>query len=345
VRRASILQLVAIGAVAGGIATAVAIAVPWLPNWAGDEGERIGFVFWFTTIICIAIFALVAAVSVYALWKFRAKDGDMSDGPPIHGHTGLEIAWTALPAILVTAISVVSAIVLAQNSHAGKSPLVVKVVGQQFAWQFEYPGGKTFGQLRLPVGRHTRLEITAKDVIHSFWVPELAQKQDAVPDQINPLVVTPNRTGTFGVICTELCGIGHAIMRTSALVMPADAFDAWLKANGGAGATGAESSGAGSTPGAADGLAVFKTATYGCTACHTLKAAGSTGQVGPDLDDLSAPAKDAGKPVADFVRESIVDPAAYLAKGYDDAMPHNFGDTIPPKDLDALVQFLAKESK
>jgi cytochrome c oxidase subunit II len=342
VRRASILQLVAIGAIAGAIATAVAIAVPWLPEWAGKEGERIGFVFWFTTIICIAIFTLVAAVSVYSLWKFRAAPDDMSDGPPIHGHTGLEIAWTAVPAVLVTAISIVSAIVLAQNSHAGDKPLVVKVIGQQFAWQFEYPGGKSFGQLRLPVGRHVRLEITAKDVIHSFWVPELAQKQDAVPDQINPLVVTPTRTGTFAVICTELCGIGHAIMRASAIVMPADAFDTWLKANGSAGAAGG---GTGAAAGAASGLAVFKTATYGCTACHTLKAAGSTGKVGPDLDDLSAPAKAAGKPVDEFVRESIVDPGAYIAKGYDDAMPHNFGDTIPPKDLDALVQFLAKESK
>jgi cytochrome c oxidase subunit 2 len=345
VRRASILQLVSIGLVAGGIATAVAIAVPWLPEWAGEEAERIGFVYWFTTIICIGIFALVAAVSVYALWKFRAAEGDESDGPPIHGHTGLEIAWTAVPAVLVTAISIVSAIVLAQNSRAGEQPLVVKVIAQQFAWQFEYPGGKTFGQLRLPVGRHTRLEITAKDVIHSFWVPELAQKQDAVPDQINPLVVTPNRPGTFAVICTELCGIGHAIMRTSALVMPADAFDAWLKANGGAGATGEEASGVGSTPGAANGLAVFKTATYGCTACHMLAAAGSAGEVGPQLDDLSGSAEDAGKPLDEFVRESIVDPAAYLAKGYDDAMPHNFGETIPPKDLDALVQFLVKESK
>jgi cytochrome c oxidase subunit 2 len=345
VRRASILQLVLIGAIAGGIATAVAIAVPWLPEWAGKEGERIGFVFWFTTIICIAIFALVAAVSVYALWKFRAPEGDDSDGPPIHGHTGLEIAWTAVPAVLVTAISIVSAIVLAQNSHAGERPLVVKVVAQQFAWQFEYPGGKTFGQLRLPVGRHVRLEITAKDVIHSFWVPELAQKQDAVPDQINPLVVTPTRTGTFSVICTELCGIGHAIMRTSALVMPAAEFDAWLKSNGGAGATGGGAAAGGGSGSGASGLAVFKTPTYGCTACHTMKAAGSTGQIGPDLDNLSAPAKEAGKPLEEFVRESIVDPAAYIAKGYDDAMPHNFGETIPPKDLDALVQFLVKESQ
>ncbi len=333
-RRGSILQLVLIGAIAGAIATVVAVAIPWLPNWAGKEGERIGFVFWFTTIICIGIFALVAAVSLYALWKFRAAEGDESDGPPIHGHTGLEIAWTALPAVLVTAISVVSAIVLAQNSRAGDRPLVVKVIAQQFAWQFQYPNGQTYGQLRLPVDRHTKLLITAKDVLHSFWVPELAQKQDAVPGQENPLVVTPNRTGTFAVICTELCGIGHAIMRTSAIVMPADEFTAWQKS------AAAPAAGGG---GAAAGLAVFNA--NGCSACHQLSAAKSKGAVGPSLDNLSEAAQKAGKEKDEFVRESIVDPAAYLAPGYQDVMPHTFKDSIPAPKLDALVQYLVKESK
>jgi cytochrome c oxidase subunit 2 len=188
---------VLIGVIAGGIATAVAIAVPWLPDWAGKEGQRIGFAFWFATVICIAIFALVAAVSVYVLWKFRVAEGDLSDGPPIHGHTGLEIAWTAIPALLVTAISIVSAVVLAQNSNAGKNPLIVKVIAQQFAWQFQYPNGQLFAQLRLPVDRHTKLQITAKDVIHSFWVPEFGQKQDAVPGQTTSIVITPTRTGAF----------------------------------------------------------------------------------------------------------------------------------------------------
>jgi cytochrome c oxidase subunit 2 len=326
---------VLIGLVAGGIATAVAVAIPWLPDWAGKEGDRIGFVFWFTTIIAIGIFALVAAVSVYALWKFRAKPGDDSDGPPIHGHTGLEIAWTAIPAVLVTAISVVSAIVLAQNADAGKNPLVVKVIAQQFAWQFQYPNGKTYGQLRLPVDRHTRLEITAKDVIHSFWVPQLAQKQDAVPDEVNPIVVTPDRTGTFAVICTELCGIGHAIMRTSAIVMPEDEFDAWLKSGG------SENAGGGS--GAGNAAATFKSA--GCGACHTFAAAGSAGKVGPDLDSLADTAEKAGKSLEDYVHESIVDPNAYVVEGYQPGVMPSFEGSLSSEQIDALVQYLVKEQK
>jgi cytochrome c oxidase subunit 2 len=334
VRRGAIVQLVVLGVVAAGIATAVALLIPWLPHWAGDEGGRIGFVFWFVTIISIGVFALVAAVSVFVVLKFRAPPGDESDGPPIHGHTGLEIVWTAVPVALVTTIAIVSAVVLAKNSNAGDRPLVVKVVGQQFAWEFTYPNGKTYGQLRLPLDRHTKLEITAKDVIHSFWVPEFAQKQDAVPDATNTLVVTPSRTGVFPVICTELCGIGHAIMRTSAIVMTQDEFDAWNKsaAKPAAGAGGANAA-----------LTTFTNA--GCGACHTFAPAKSTGKVGPDLDNLSEAAQKAGKPVEEFVHESIVDPAAYLAPGYQDVMPHNFGDTLSSEQLDSLVQYLVKESK
>jgi cytochrome c oxidase subunit 2 len=327
---------VLIGLVAGGIATAVAVAIPWLPDWAGQEADRIGFVFWFTTIISLGIFAVVAAGTIFAVWKFRAAPDDESDGPPIHGHTGLEIAWTVIPVVLVLSISIVSAVVLAKNSRAGSNPLVVKVVGQQFAWQFTYPNGKTYGQLRLPVERHTRLEITAKDVIHSFWVPELAQKQDAVPDQTNPLVVTPTRTGTFAVICTELCGIGHAIMRTSAIVMPESEFDAWLKSGGSANAAGGSATG--------NAPAIFKSS--GCGACHTFSAvAGANGKVGPDLDNLADTAQKAGKSLEDYVHESLVDPNAYVVPGYQPNVMPSFESSLSSEQIDALVQYLVKEQK
>jgi len=160
-----------LAAIAATITTLVAVLIPWLPVSASTEAGRIHFVYWFTTVIAIAVFAVVAAVLAYSVMHFRARPDDDSDGPPTHGHTTLEIVWTAIPAALVTAISIVSAVVLAQNSHAGSNPVVVKVVAQQFAWQFTYSNGKTYGSLTLPKDRHVKLDITAKDVIHSFWVP------------------------------------------------------------------------------------------------------------------------------------------------------------------------------
>jgi len=330
VRRGSVIQLLAIALVATVVATATALLVPWLPVAAGEEAERIHFVYWFTTAICIGVFAVVAAVLGYSIWKFRVKPDDDSDGPPTHGHTQLEIIWTAIPAVLVTAISIVSAIVLAQNGNAGENPLVVKVVAQQFAWTFTYPNGKTYGYLTLPKDRHTKLDITANDVIHSFWVPELSQKQDAVPGEHNSLIVTPNRTGNFPVICTELCGLGHAVMRSHVEIIGVAAFDKWTK-------------GGGQAAGGAPGLAVFQQ--NGCGGCHTFKPAGANGNVGPDLDKLKDFAAEANRgSEQEFIRESIVKPEAYLAPGYPDAMPHIYAAQIKGKQLDDLVHYLAAGS-
>src|SRR5436190_18771330 len=177
-RRGSILGLLGIGIVAGGIATAVAVLLPWLPEDASRERGRIDFVFWFVIGICIMIFALVVAVLLYSVLNFRAAPDDDSDGPPIHGHTGLEIVWTLIPTVLVTAIGIVSAIVLARNDALGSNVLKVNVTAQQFAWSFSYPEAKnlTSGTLRLPVDRSVLLTFTAEDVMQSFWVPELGQK-------------------------------------------------------------------------------------------------------------------------------------------------------------------------
>ncbi len=330
----------------GAVAAAVALLIPWLPDPASKQAERIDFVFWFVTAICIAIFALVAAVIVYAVINFRAGPDDDSDGPPVHGHTGLEVVWTAVPAALVTAISIVSAVVLAQNGHiphaaAGVAPdplkpLVVDVTAQQFAWLFKYPAFKnaTSSTLRLPVGTTVQLRLRALDVLHSFWVPEFSQKQDAVPGLVTKLVITPTRLGTFPVICAELCGLGHALMRSEAVVMTPAKFRDWA---------GGQSTGGSGVSGAPSGKKLF--VSNGCDGCHTFKPAGAAGTIGPDLDKLAEQAQRAGKPLEEFIRESIVNPNAYVEPGFQKGiMPGTFS-ALPPGQLDALVKFLSGSSK
>jgi cytochrome c oxidase subunit II len=336
-RRGSIASLLGIGVVAGGIAAAVALALPWLPKPASNEADRVGPLFWFVIVICIVVFAAVAAVMVYSITHFRAAPDDDSDGPPVHGHTGLEIVWTVIPTLLVTAIGIWSAIVLSRNDALGANAMRVNVTAQQFAWSFSYPEAKglTSGTLRLPMGRSIQLVLQSKDVIHSFWVPEFSQKEDTVPGIVTTLHFTPNRLGTFPVICTELCGLGHAVMRTSVIVMTPAAFDKWL-----AGQTKAVSS----PDAGVAGKAVFEN--NACGACHTLTAAGASGKVGPDLDKLPAYAQTAGKPVDAFTQESIVDPSAYVEKGFpDNVMPHTYGSALSKQQLDALVQYLVSSSK
>ena len=335
-RRGSVLALVGLGIVFGAIATIVAIVPPWLPADASREAGRIHFVFWFTVGICILVFAVVFAALGYAIVKFRAAPDDDSDGPPTHGHTGLEILWTVIPTILVTAIGVVSAVVLAQNDNQPKGTLPISVTAQQFAWSFSYPTAHnmTTGILRVPVGQSIELTFTSKDVIHSFWVPEWSQKQDTVPGIHPTLHITPDKVGTFDIICTELCGLGHAVMRTTAIVMPKAAFRHWL--HGQAAATTSPNS-------STSGAAVFKN--NQCGACHKLTAAGTSATTGPDLDKLPQYAQQANQPLESFVSSSITDPSAYVQPGFpDNVMPHTF-KSLPKAQLDALVQYLIQSSK
>ena len=336
-RRGSIVALFGIALIAGGVATAVALVPTWLPVAASREAGRIHFVIWFVVAICIAIFAIVAAVLIYSLIHFRVQEDDWEDGPPIHGNTGLEITWTAIPFVIVTAIAIVSAIVLSRNGNAGVNPLRVDVTAQQYSWSFTYPEshGLTSAVLRLPKDRSVMLTISSKDVIHSFWVPEFGQKQDAVPGLHTTLHITPDRIGTYPVICVELCGLGHATMRSEAIVMTPAAFDKWLKS---------QTSAIASPNASVAGAAVFKN--NGCGACHTLTAAAATGKIGPDLDKLQQWAAQAKQPLQPFVKTSIIDPNAYIQPGYPkNVMPPTFGATLSAQQLDALVQYLISSSK
>jgi cytochrome c oxidase subunit 2 len=315
-RRGAIVALISIALVVAAITTGIAYFVDWLPEQASEERQGIDLVFWVTVAICIFFFAVVASVSIYSGVKFRVKPDDLSDGPPIHGHTGIEILWTAVPTIFVTIIAVLSAVVLAQNDSPKGDPLRVEVLAQQYAWQFTYPeeGGIKATNLYLPIDRSTKLELRARDVLHSFWVPEFGQKQDAVPGIVTTVVITPTKTGEYRLICTELCGLGHALMRTRAIVLSQADFAAWTKKQPQGGGS------AGGGGGEIDAKGIF---TANCAPCHTLTKAGTNGMVGPNLDDLSL----ASAAVEQQIRNG------------GGGMPP-FGEQLSDEEIAALVQYL-----
>jgi cytochrome c oxidase subunit 2 len=322
--------MVLVGLVVGAAVAVVAVVIPWLPESASDEADSVDLTYWVVTIICIAIFALVAAVSIYAVWKFRAPPDDLEDGKPIHGNTRLEIVWTLIPTILVTAISGVSGWALLDVQNVAEGTRVVNVTAQQFAWSFSYPnaGDRTTGELVLEQGTTVELRLTAKDVIHSFWVPEFRMKQDAVPGITTSVKVTPTKVGTYEVICTELCGLGHSVMRSRARVLSPGDYEAWLQEGEGE-AAGGEGGGGG----AADGQAIFEA--QGCASCHTLADAGSSAQVGPNLDTVLEGVD------ADYVRTAIVDPNQEISEGFQPGvMPQDYGEQLSDAELDALVDYL-----
>ena len=345
--RTHLRQMLVIGAISSVVGVAVALAIDWFPTQASTQGESIDRLYDVLLIFSVPVFVLVEVVVLYCVWRFRMRPGEeLKDGPPIHGNTKLEIIWTAIPAILLVCLCSYAYIVLTDVEEADARALNVRVVGEQFTWTFHYrsPEGRDVAspQLYVPVGRQVNFTVQSKDVIHDFWVPAFRMKIDAVPGIDTHLRVTAKRVGQYPVVCAELCGLGHSVMRQTAHVVPVGEFDRWLRdraaqAEGGGGAPGGgEEQGGQAT--AADGKAVFADA--GCGACHALADAGTNGTVGPDLDEV-VPGQDPA-----FIRESIVDPNAEVAQGFSpDVMPNNFGETLSPDELDALVEYLASETQ
>jgi len=341
--RSHFRQLLAIGAIAAVLGVALGLLIDWFPPQGSEQAETVDTVWDVLIIASVPVFVMVMTVVLYCVWRYRMKPGEeLKDGPPIHGNTKLEIVWTAIPAILLVGLCSYSYVALTDIEEAKADSLEVRVVGEQFTWTFHYkgPSGKdvSSAQLYVPRGRPVRFTVQSRDVIHDFWVPAFRMKIDAVPGIDTHLRITPKRNGEYPVICAELCGLGHAVMRQTAHVVDQSEFDKWLQERAAGAAGGGEAGGGGGGGAAPDGKAVFTDA--GCGGCHELGDAGTTGGTGPNLDEGLK-----GKDEA-FIKQSIVDPSANVTKGFSDGiMPPNFGDTLQPAELDALVKYLAEVTK
>jgi cytochrome c oxidase subunit II len=192
---------------------------------------------WFVSAFVLAIFLLVEVLLVVFVVRYRRRGRPRDeDGAQIHGADRLEIAWTIAPVIVLFAIA---AFVFAKlpgiqdvpAASGGDENLVVEVTGSRFTWEYRYPNGVVaIDRLRAPEGRTVELEVTAPDwdVVHSWWIPALGGKIDAIPGTVNTTWFRAKRAGVFPGQCAELCGIYHARMLASVEVLPAAEFDDWL---------------------------------------------------------------------------------------------------------------------
>ncbi len=214
------------------VVTIVMSVIMLIPNWNGDQAstaaDDIDTLLDVMIVLSSFVFSLVMVLLTYALWRWRARPGDESDGEPIHGNTRLEIAWTLIPTVIVLIAAAYSWVVLDKIEARDSDRLVVDVYAQQFAWTFEYPEeGVESTELHVPVDRQVEFRLHALDVIHSFWVPEWRIKKDNVPGITTRAIVTPNVVGDYNVVCTELCGLGHATMRAPVRVYETE--EEWQK--------------------------------------------------------------------------------------------------------------------
>jgi cytochrome c oxidase subunit 2 len=222
------------------ILTAVTIAgsliiIPWLmPHAASSTMHMVILTMLVFSVAAAPVGSLVYAVALYALrhWRHSTGDEPPPDGPPLRGNTWITIVWISTSAVLCMFLLIWGlAAMAADDAVASRSTLTVDVTAQQWLWTFHYPGTKvTSNELVLPEGRTVTFDVSSLDVVHGFWIVQMGVKIDANPFQVTTVSVTPDETGTFTIICSELCGLDHAFMTAKLHVVTPSQYKSWLAA-------------------------------------------------------------------------------------------------------------------
>jgi cytochrome c oxidase subunit II len=211
------------------------------PDPDSPNAERIRDIYWLLTGVAAVVFLIVTVPLVLFMIRYRSRGRDRSvEGPQVRGNTNLEVGWTVGAVLILVVIAgfvfyKLPGIRTLQTAGAAEE-LRVQVEGRQFYWQYRYPNGAiAIDRLRAPAGQVVELEITAPegDVVHSFWVPALFAKLDAIPGVTNETSFDASETGLYPGQCAELCGIQHAVMDAEVEVVPREEFQSWMEERAG----------------------------------------------------------------------------------------------------------------
>ena len=240
--------------------------------------------------VTAVIFVVVTFLMVFVVWKFRRKgpEDDLKEPPQIYGSTHVELAWTVVPIIITFVLILVTSRTIGeiQNKTMPENAVQIRLVGHQWWWEIHYPkeGIVTANEIHVPVSRRegpgvrpTELILESADVIHSFWVPQLAGKTDLIPNRRNKTWIEPFATGTFFGNCAAYCGTQHANMLLRVIVHEPEDYDRWVR----------EMQKIPATP--TEGLAAQGHKDFfanSCVNCHQVDGTTAKGVFGPDLSKL-----------------------------------------------------------
>jgi cytochrome c oxidase subunit 2 len=249
---------------------------PSMLDHHGPEASRVANVWWLMFVLATVVYVVVAGLVITAIVRGRRRAA--AEDPDAAGDERfIWLGGIVLPVLVLAVLAVVTVTTTRDVRSAQAGELRMTVVGKRWWWDVSYPGTgvRTANELHVPVGRTVALTLESDNVIHSFWVPQLAGKVDLIPGQRNILRFTASSAGTYRGQCAEFCGIQHAHMAFVVIADPPDVFARWLARR---------SSGAGVTPTeeeAARGEMVFNRES--CAGCHTIRGTGAQGTLGPDL--------------------------------------------------------------
>ena len=302
--------------------------------------------------IAVVVFVLVQGLILFTSWRFRRREGDDSIPAQTHGNTKLEVLWTVIPTLILAAISVPTVqLIFEQMDEPEVEYLTVEVIGHRWWFEYYYPDFDiyTANEMAIPVGVPVRLEMTATDlaraadlgVIHSFWIPRLAGKQDLVPGHTTYLNLQADEPGRYLGQCAEYCGLSHANMRARVVALESADFDAWVAAQTTPAAVPAE----GTLEARGRELFGDLGARQACASCHAVwEGDGPRGPgQGPDLTNLFSREEFAGAIhdlTPDMLRAWLANPNALKPMQYEVngiGMPNL---NLTDEELDALVAYL-----
>jgi len=298
---------------------------PLLPDRASTGAGQVDALY-YVLVAVTAFFSLVILVAlVYSAVRYR-KGSKASRAGAKNDYLPLELLWSGIPFVIAMVIFGWSAKLFVDMRVAPADAMEIYVVGKQWMWKIQHPqGNREINELHVPVGRPVKLIMTSQDVIHSFFIPAFRIKQDVLPGRYSTEWFQATQTGTFHLFCAEYCGTSHSGMIGSVVVMEQADYEEWL--GGKAGVTMAST-----------GEQLFQQ--FGCQTCHRR----DTGQRGPSLEGLwGTQVKLAGGATVladqEYVRESIMNPAAKVTAGYAQIMPA-YRNQLSQEQVNQLIEYV-----
>lgn len=300
---------------------------------ASTYAAEVDWLLWALLIVAAAVLALVFGLGIYYIARYRHTSGAYRGGV-MKKTWGIESAWTAATLFAFFGLFIWGADLYArlEQPPLGGNVLRVSVIGKQWMWKVEYPGGQhEINALHVPLGRTVELVMSSEDVIHDVAIPAFRIRHDVLPGRYEALWFTPTEAGAYHLFCDQLCGTDHSAMIATVTVMKPGDYTRWLEANA-----------------APEGLAeqgkkLF--VSYGCSGCHSVGAFGGGGTVrAPPLIGVygrPVPLSNGTVIVADdqYIRDSILMPSRQIVASYEDKMP-SFAGIVSEEDLIRLVAFV-----
>ncbi len=302
-------------------ASEVAAQVDWLHNWITD--------------ISVFFTVLIVGAMIYFAARYRQRDGVDHDTPRIKGSNFLEIIWTTVPTLICIWIAYEGVVIYQRMVEVAPDAIEINVQAQKWKWDFEQSNGKkTTGQVTIPVNRAVKFVLSSTDVLHSFFVPSMRAKNDAVPGMYTYVTFKPIKTGEYPIFCTEYCGTNHSQMMAKLNVVSEAEYQRWLNDRS------AEEAKERMGP---EMLGKALYSEKGCVACHSLD---GSPRVGPSFLKLwgseRAFAEGESVPAADenYIRESILYPNKRIVKGFAPNQMPSFDGQLSDQEILGLIAFI-----